>query len=560
MTKKQFIFSVLCCLIFGVVNELGWAKVQSQQVQSQVVTTQASQHVDAPPLSETPPLAREAEGGSPEVDDDVLIMPGRRAEKAALDSVPQDSVLQAESSETALSAALSTKLQILGEGEGFRDFNVAAVVPDPNAAVGPTQIVQFVNSSFAVFNKSTGQVVYGPAAGNTLWRSLGGPCAADPNVDEIVQFDKLANRWVMMMPVFSTPSYFCFAVSATSDAVKGGWHLYAFEEPANPICECRMQPDYPKVGVWPDGYYLSFNQGWNGNFEGPAACVVNRSRMLNGDSATMQCFNQISTNYGTLVPSDVDGTNPPPAGSPAYFLNFDYVNHDSVDLWKFHVDWGSPASSTFAGPARISVAQFTEACGETRTELNYTTGACIPQSGTGLRLDSYGDRLMYRLAYRNFGGHESLVTNHSVATGTNGHQTGIRWYELRNSGSSFVLYQQGTYAPNANYRWMGSIAMDKNGDIAMGYSVSGDSMSPSIAYTGRLVSDSLGRMEAETDALASAGVQHGSRTNNYRWSDYSSIAIDPTDECTFWYAGEYMPANGGNWSTRLISFRFPSCQ
>jgi hypothetical protein len=551
MTKKQFIFLTLCCLIFGViVNQLGWA-----QVQSQVVTTRASQHVDAPPLSETAPLTVEAEGVSPAVDDDLLIMPGRRAEKVVLDSV-----LQAASSETTLPAMPTLSMQILGEGEGFRDFNVAANVPDSNAAVGPTQIVQFVNDFFAVFNKSNGQVVYGPAAGYTLWRSLGGPCAANPNVDEIVQFDKLANRWVMMMPVFSTPSYFCFAVSKTSDAVTGGWHLYAFEEPENPICHCSMQPDYPKVGVWPDGYYLSYNQGRNGNFEGPAACVVERDRMLNGNSATMQCFNQIAINYGTLVPSDVDGTNPPPAGSPAYFLNFDYVNHHSLDLWRFHVDWSNHANSTFTGPARISVAQFTEACGETLTELNYTTGACIPQAGTGQRLDSYGDRLMYRLSYHNFGGHESLVTNHTVATGTNGGQTGIRWYELRKSGSGFGLYQQGTYAPDAKYRWMGSIAMDKNGDIAMGYSVSSASMSPSIAYTGRLLSDPLGRMEAETDALASADIEHGSRTNNYRWSDYSSIAIDPTDECTFWYTAEYMPTNGGNWSTRLVSFRFPSCR
>ena len=554
MTKKQLIFVKACCLIFALLlTELGWA-----QVQSSVVTTQASKHADAPPLSETAPISAESEASSSVLDDDLLVMPARHATTAMLDPG-----LQSASSQTAQSATLTSSikagLHILGQGEGFPDSNGSSSTADPNAAVGTTQVVQFTNDSFAVFSKSTGQLVYGPASGSTLWQSLGGACAAGANVDEIVQFDKLANRWIMMMPVFSTPSYICFAVSKTSDAVNGGWHLYAFEEPVNSICECRMQPDYPKVGVWPDGYYLSYNQGWNGNFEGAAACVVNRSRMLTGESATMQCFNRISANYGTLVPSDVDGSSAPPTGSPAYFLNFDYGNHHSLDLWKFHVDWSDSADSTFTGPTQISVAPFTEACGEAATELNYTTGACIPQAGTGQRLDSYGDRLMYRLAYRNFGGHESLVTNHTVATGTNGSQTGIRWYELRRSGSNFGLYQQGTYAPGANYRWMGSIAMDKLGDIAMGYSISGAGMSPSIAYTGRLSSDPLGQMEGETDALASNGIGHGSRTSNFRWSDYSSIAIDPTDECTFWYTAEYMPANGGNWSTRLVSFRFSSC-
>jgi hypothetical protein len=205
------------------------------------------------------------------------------------------------------------------------------------------------------------------------------------------------------------------------------------------------------------------------------------------------------------------------------------------------------------------VAAFTEACGETIVELNYTTGACVPQSGTSQELDSYGDRLMYRLAYRNFGGYASLLANQTVNTGT-GSQTGIRWYELRNSGSGFGVYQQGTYAPDSNYRWMGSIAMDKLGDVGLGYSVSGSGMSPSIRYTGRLPGDTLGQMETEVDVLSSAGVPTASQTNTFRWGDYSSMAIDSTDDCTFWYTTEYHPTStSSHWGTRIASFSFPSC-
>jgi hypothetical protein len=224
------------------------------------------------------------------------------------------------------------------------------------------------------------------------------------------------------------------------------------------------------------------------------------------------------------------------------------------------VDWTTPANSRFTGPTNIPVAAFTEPCGETVTQLNYTTGACIPQAGTSQGLDSYGDRLMYRLAYRNFGSYASLLANHTVNTGTGSSQTGIRWYELHNSGTGFRVYQEGTYAPDSSYRWMGSIAMDKNGDIALGYSVSSTTLNPSIRYTGRVPSDPLGQMEGEIDVLSAAGVLRGSKTNTYRWGDYSNMVIDATDDCTFWYTTEYEPAGGNNhWSTRIASFRFPSC-
>lgn len=420
--------------------------------------------------------------------------------------------------------------------------------------------MQWANESFAIFNKSNGSVAYGPAGGNTLWNSLGGSCAANPNLDGSAQYDKLAGRWVILMPVFGqTPPMLCIAVSMTSDAVNGGWYLYSFEPPVSKLCGCRLMPDYPKLGVWPDAYYLTYNQGYNNQFEGPAACALERNTMLSGAAATMQCFTNISTSYGALLPGDLDGTSSPPSGSPNYFLNFD-ANDQSLDIWQFQVNWTTPSSSTFTGPTNIPVAAFTEACGETSVELTYTTGACIPQAGTSEKLDSYGDRSMYRLAYRNFGSYQSIVVNQTVTVGSGSSITGIRWYELRNTGSSFALYQQGTYSPDSNYRWMGSIAMDKAGDIALGYSVSGSSMNPSIRYTGRQASDTLGQMRTENDVLSEANVALASQTTTFHWGDYSGMAIDPTDDCTFWYTTEYIPTNGSShWSTRIASFSFPSC-
>ncbi|MGC2022854.1 MAG: hypothetical protein WA654_17465 [Candidatus Sulfotelmatobacter sp.] len=499
-------------------------------------------------------------------DDDKLLIHSPRATRPAPDSALQGS------DQTTLNPALSTLstnsgLNILGVGNGFPGYNTQAVVPDSNVAVGTTQVVQFVNESFAVFNKSNGTAEPYPSTGsntvtdgNTLWQSLGAPCSSTPNLDEIVQFDKLANVWVLLMPVFANNNL-CIAVSNTSDFNNTSWNLYVFPVPLD------LTPDYPKLAVWPDAYYLTYNQGSHGVFEGSAACALDRSAMLTGAEApAMQCFTNTPTSYGVLLPGDLDGTTAPPSGSPDYFLNFD-GNDASLDLWQFHVDWTTPAnswfgtSSTNSSPANIGVAAFTEACGETVAELNYTTGACIPQTGTTQKLDSYGDRLMYRLAYRNFGTYEALVANQTVTIGTSSSQTGVRWYELRNqdAGAGFGLYQQGTYAPDSSYRWMGSIAMDQVGDIALGYSVSDSTMSPSIRYTGRLATDPLGTMESEIDILSAAHVTPGSQTSTYRWADYSGMSIDPTDDCTFFYTTEYIPTTGKTWSTRIASFSFPSC-
>ena len=542
---------------FLAATSFSWA-----QSQSGAVVVKATKHAFAPPLSqmESIPAPSGQMSSLDDDDDERLLIHGPRATSPAPDSALQGS---AQTSLGVALAALSTNsgLNILGVGNGFPGYSNQAIVPDSNVAVGPTQLVEFVNQSYAVFDKSSGAVALGPITGATLWQAIGAPCYVSGSTysDEIVQFDKQAGVWVMMMPVWNSPDQLCVAVSTTADAANTTWNLYVFPVPGDKF------DDYPKLAVWPDGYYVSYNQGDSGVFVGAAACALDRSAMLTGLPApAMQCFTNTPASYGVLLPGDLDGATPPPTGSPEYFLNFD-SNDESLDLWQFHVDWTTPTnswfgtSSTNSSPTNIPVAAFTEACGETAAELNYTTGACIPQTGTTQRLDSYGDRLMYRLAYRNFGTYQALVVNHTVTLGTSSSQTGVRWYELQNTGTGFGLYQQGTYAPDSSYRWMGSIAMDQAGDIALGYSISDSTMSPSIRYTGRVPTDALGTMESEIDILSAAGVAHGSQTNTYRWADYSGMSIDPTDDCTFFYTTEYIPTTGSDWSTRIVSFNFPSC-
>jgi hypothetical protein len=424
-------------------------------------------------------------------------------------------------------------LNVAGVGYGDYGFAPNAAPPDTNGAVGATQYVQWVNESFAVFDKTTGALVHGPVAGNSLWSGFGGGCQTNNDGDPVVQYDKAANRWVFtQFSVSTTPYLQCVAVSTTSDAT-GSYNRYAFAEGPN-------FPDYPKLGVWPDAYYISFNMFTN-FFVGGRACAFDRNAMLAGAPATQICF-QLSSSFGGLLPSDLDGSTAPPAGSPNFFLAFDT---NSLDLWKFHADFATPANSTFTGPTNIPVAAFSAACGG---------GTCIPQAGTTQKLDSLADRLMYRLAYRNFGDHEALVANHSVTAGSS---VGVRWYELRNPNGTPTVFQQGTYAPDSNYRWMGSIAMDKAGDIALGYSVSSASLNPAIRYTGRVPTDALGALQAENVIFDGAGSQTGGLS---RWGDYSAMTIDPVDDCTFFYTNEYQKANGSfNWSTRIASFKFPSC-
>jgi Big-like domain-containing protein/immune inhibitor InhA-like protein len=426
------------------------------------------------------------------------------------------------------------------DGVGVPGYTVTGAPPDTNGAVGATQYVQWVNVAFSVFDKATGNKLYGPANGNTLWQGFGGRCETDNSGDPIVVYDKAADRWVMTQFAVSAAPYFqCIAVSTTSDAT-GTWRRFAYQFPDF--------NDYPKAGVWPDAYYISFNM-FNGTtqaFLGAKACAFDRNQMItpSGTPGAMQCF-QLSTTYGGLLPADLDGATPPPAGSPNYFVAFDDTSLSGLNLWKFHVDWTNPASTTFTGPVSIPTAAFTEAC---------NGGTCITQPSTTQQLDSLADRLMYRLAYRNFGDHESLVVNHSV--NVSGH-SGVRWYEIRSPNAGPTVFQQGTFSPDASHRWMGSIGQDRSGNMLLGYSVSSGTVRPSIRYTGRLATDPAGSMQGETEMFTGVGSQ---TTTLSRWGDYSALTIDPADDCTFWYTNEYLKASGTfNWSTRIASFKFASC-
>jgi len=412
--------------------------------------------------------------------------------------------------------------------------------PDTNGSPGLTQYVQWVNAEFAVYNKTTGALISGPTEGNTLWAGFGGPCETNNDGDIIALYDKLNNRWVMSQMMVNGPPYYqCVAVSTTSDAT-GSYNRYAFSQNND-------FNDYPKLGIWPDAYYVTYNLFLNGqNFIGPRVCAMDGAAMRAGSVATQQCFDPTAVGGG-LLPGDFDGTTPPPAGETESVLGFNGGTLNSLDLYHFHVDWVTPANSTLTGPTSLSVNAFTEACGG--------FGTCVPQPNTTQQLDSLGDRMMYRLAYRNFGDHEALVTSHSVTAGAS---SGMRWYEIRSPESNPVVFQQGTFAPDSSYRWMGSIAMDHEGDMAMGYSVSSATVFPSIAYTGRTPSDTLGMMESENLVVSGLGSQGGGLN---RWGDYSDMAVDPVDDCTFWYTTEYLPAGTGsfNWNTRIVSFKFPGC-
>jgi hypothetical protein len=451
----------------------------------------------------------------------------------------EDRLIRRPSARQSASVVQAATLAAVSTSAGLNFDGITAAlsgwaVPDTSGAVGSTQYVQWVNTNYAVYSKTSGALLLGPLAGNTLWKGFGGACETNNSGDIIAQFDKLAQRWVMTQHATPAggPYLQCVAVSTTSDAT-GTFYRYAFQLTS-------LFPDYPKLGVWPDAYYVTMNLQTStfGN-GGATICALDRNAMLNGNAATSVCFSNSPT-YTSLLPADLDGTIPPSAGAPNYLLN---LGSSGVNFWKFHVDFVTPGNSTFTGPVGIPVSPFSQAC---------AGGVCVPQAGTTQTLDSLGDRLMYRLAYRHFDdGHESLVVAHSV-----GSPAGIRWYEIQNPGGTPVINQQGTFSPDGNWRWMPSMAMDHVGDMAVGYSESSANMNPAIYYTGRVPSDPLGTMETETLIFQGTGSEVGAN----RWGDYSSMSVDPVDDCTFWYTNEYLPANGSrNWNTRIASFTFPGC-
>jgi len=422
--------------------------------------------------------------------------------------------------------------------------------PDTQGDVSNGNYVQIVNTNFAVYSK-TGTLLLGPSSLSTIWNGIPAPWNGTNSGDPIVLWDQAAQRWIISQFSLVTGNFAeLVAVSQTSDPT-GSWYRYVFQFGI-------FMPDYPKFGIWPDGYYMSVNQflpqGSNYNWEGVGAAVLDRTKMLTGDpTASMQYIDLgSSSNPWAMLPSDWDGTNTPLTGEPDYYTFYDDWSSSSVQylrIWSFTTDWNNPSNTTFTESYVLTPQAFNEyICAD-------GNGQCISQPGTSVKLDDLSDRLMYRLQYRNFGSYQVMLTNQCVNVDGNGH-AGVRWYELRNSGSGWGIYQQGTYAPDASQRWMGSIAMNGQGDIALGYSVSdATSTYPSIRYTGRRASDPLGQMTVtEQSIIAGSGAQTGSVG---RWGDYSMMSVDPTDDLTFWYTTEYIQTTGGApWRTRIASFKF----
>lgn len=447
-------------------------------------------------------------------------------------------------------SALLAPSKMPATGANWEGINFAAsgsTPPDINGAAGPNHYVQIVNFHLQVWDKK-GTSLLGPISIASLWSGFGGACELYGSGDPIVLYDRLADRWLISQiggaPLLGQPFHQCIAVSATPDPT-GAWNRYTFQMPGDDFI------DYPKFGVWPDGYYMTENEYNNSgtSFLGARAWAFDRAAMIAGQPASFQMSPLISgSSFGTMMPADFDGRMAPPAGAPNYILAFSYP----FLLWQFHIDWQNPLNSTFTNTALLT-AGFTAS----PTCMNL---GCVPEKSPSPAnlLEAIGDRFMFRFAYRNFVDHESLVISHVVHGNTS---LGMRWYEIRGPGTAPFVFQQGTFAPDLNHRWMGSIAMDGNGNVALGYSVASDTLYPSIRYAGRLASDPLGELtQGEASIFEGVGYQDTTSGNSARWGDYSSMSIDPADDCTFWYTTEYNSSNkAGNWATRIASFRFPGC-
>lgn len=461
---------------------------------------------------------------------------------------------------------------------------------DNSLAVGPDHVMQTVNSEVAVFTKS-GTRVYGPTGTHTFFARYGEVCGSRANGDAVVRYDQLARRWLVVMPIFrravvqtapgavappgiaarpgqasdpgpaarpgppppppapgtppnvsaDAPYAICYAVSTTPDPT-GPYYRYVFER--------VLFPDYPRPAVWPDGYYLPTSTG--DDVIEKHVCVVDRAKMLAGLPATEQCVVVKDVNF--LNTADLDGTTLPPAGAPNLVLAtggaqlHGDVDDDAIYAWKMHVDWQRPANTTLTGPATIDVTPYRYLCGGQLTN-------CVPQPGVDRRLDAQGDKIMARLVYRQIGTRASLVAVHSVDTAAGG--GGVRWYEFRlNAAGDPVLHQQGTYAPDGAYRWMASPAIDRAGNIAIGYSFGSASQFPGQRLAARLADDPKGELTFRETVLVDG---EAAQTSTLRWEDYTQTAMDPADDCTIWYVGDYLKRGASSYSTRIAAVRLPGC-
>ncbi len=440
--------------------------------------------------------------------------------------------------------------------------NVNGVLPpDTQGDVGPNHYVQWVNLAFTIYNKS-GTKLYGPANGNTIWSGFDTNCANNNDGDPITVYDYLADRWMMsQFQVNSTgSSYQCIAVSTTGDPT-GSWYRYKYTWPGS------LMNDYPHFGLWPDAYYMTANQFVysSGAWRGAGVAAFERGKMLTGATAQMVYFSLygVNSNYGGQLAADMDGSTQPASGAPGLILEWDDStwgagSTDSLKIWKFHVDWTTPGNSYLGTGSAGSAGGPNWTINTNNVDPTICgTGAtaCIDQPGTTVNLDQISDRLMHRVQYRNFGGYQTLVGNHTVDTNNPAGIAGIHWFELRNTGTDWAMYQQGTYGLSDSVnRWMGSAAMDGSGNIALGYSVSSSSIYPGIRYVGRLASDTLGTMgQSETTLINGGGYQSHSAS---RWGDYSAMQVDPSDDATFWFTSEYMASSSSSgWVTRIGAFK-----
>jgi hypothetical protein len=460
----------------------------------------------------------------------------------------------------------------LGRGFNANWTDQFIVPPDTTMAVGPTQIVQWVNVRLTVMDKNGNPLVGGALGyvnGNAIWSGLpsGSVCRDTNQGDPLAAYDRLSNRWILSQFAFginssgnpAAPFAQCFAVSTSSDAT-GTYSLYEYQFDA--------LPDYGKFGVWPDAYYMSYNDftinptTGASAFVGAKVCAYDRAAMIAGTAATQICTGRL-TNRFAFLPSDLDGSTTPPPGAPNYVVSQDWfflvVPPYSLRLQKFHVDFATPANSTFndgIGGGNnsfigIPLPDLLGACGD-------NGGACISQPGTLRVLDTLSMRPMYRLAYRNRAGVESLVLTHTVdppsaATGS------IHWMEIRSPGANPPqVYQNGAISTaDGLNRWMGSAGMDNAGNLAIGYSASNGTVSPGIRIAGRYRTDVRNTLRGEANVVSGAGSQ---TTTAQRWGDYSTMRIDPADDCTFWYTTQYMTSTQTrDWSSRIVAFKFPNC-
>jgi hypothetical protein len=473
-------------------------------------------------------------------------------------------------------AAIQAGASFDGLGEGFtgRSFPGAESAADANGgrggggrggidislAVGPDEIFEILNGNMAVFSKkgkkydSTGKLLYGAVPNNTVFAGFGVRCGVSNNSDSVVRYDQLADRWLIVVPVFTRPPdnpqgpyAMCYAVSATSDPL-GPYYRYEFQRP--------LFPDYPRPAVWPDGYYNPTSTSDNLLPEVITQkhdCIADRNKMLKGLPATEQCV--VIDGGVFMLNTDVDGKRLPPAGAPNIMMStggtqlMKIFEDDGIYYYKVHVDWNDPSKTSVSAPEKIAVAPYHYLC-------DGQLSNCVSQPGTERRLDSQGDKLIQRLAYRNFGDHESILAEHSVATAAHG--GGVRWYEFRlDKQRDPVLFQQGTYAPGGLYRWLGSMAMDRKGDIGMGYSFGGDPNYPGQRFAARLAKDPKGQLTFHESVLAEG---HASQTGSLRWEDFTNVAIDPSDDCTFWFTGNYLKNGAQSSTTRIGSFTAPGCK